>query len=116
MSEERTDASAPPLTRRSAADAEPEPVAELVWAPPAPRRPLVLGGWALAVAIIGLLVSLVVGWGFPVGIIAIITAIAALRRPGDRRRAAGWALALGILSIIYSGIWIAVALNSGTLF
>lgn len=114
MSEEQADVEAPALTRRSAAQSESVP--ELVCAPPAPRRPLALGGWALAVAIIGLLVSLVVGWGFPVGIIAIITAITALRRPGDRRLAAAWALALGILSIVYSGIWLAVAMNSGPLF
>ena len=89
---------------------------ELAWAPPAPRRPPALAGWALTVAITGLIVSLVVGWGFPVGIIAIITAIAALRRPGRRRQAAGWALALGILSILYSALWIAVAASQGPLF
>lgn len=114
MSEEQMDAQAPAPTRRSAAQSDAIP--DLAWAPPAPRRPPALGGWALAVAIIGLVVSLVVGWGFPVGIIAVVTAIAALRRPGDRRQAAAWALALGILSIAYSGIWIAVAVNSGPLF
>lgn len=114
MSEEQSDVVAPALTRRSLAQSEPVP--EFAWAPPTPRRAVPLGGWALAVAIVGLVVSLVVGWGFPVGIIAIITAIAALRRPGDRRGAAGWALALGILSLVYSGIWIAVAVNSGPLF
>jgi hypothetical protein len=99
-----------------APDAAPQTSPELAWAPPAPRRPPALAGWALAVAITGLIVSLVVGWGFPVGIIAIITAIAALRRPGRRRQAAGWALALGILSILYSALWIAVAASRGALF
>lgn len=95
---------------------ETAPTPELAWAPPAPRRPPALAGWALAVAIIGLIVSLVVGWGFPVGIIAIITAIAALRRPGRKRQAAAWALALGILSILYSALWIYVAVSRGPLF
>ncbi|WP_396643153.1 hypothetical protein [Microbacterium sp.] len=95
---------------------DPDPERELAWAPPTPRRPPALAGWALAVAIIGLIVSFVVGWGFPVGIIAIITAIAALRRSGGRRQAAAWALALGILSILYSALWIAVALGRGPLF
>ena len=89
---------------------------ELAWAPPAPRRPPALAGWALTVAITGLIVSLVVGWGFPVGIIAVITAIAALRRPGRRRQAAAWALAFGVLSILYSALWIAVAASHGPLF
>ena len=109
-------APAPGAEPEHGADLGAEPEQELAWAPPAPRRPPSLAGWALAVAIIGLIVSFVVGWGFPVGIIAIITAIAALRRPGARRQAAAWALALGILSILYSALWIAVALNSGPLF
>jgi hypothetical protein len=99
-----------------APDAASQTSPELAWAPPAPRRPPALAGWALAVAITGLIVSLVVGWGFPVGIIAIVTAIGALRRPGRRRQAAGWALALGILSILYSALWIAVAASRGALF
>jgi hypothetical protein len=143
MNDESTDAVAPAPTRRSmqasrhvppplpptapvvvtvpvapgaSAAPEPKPEQELAWAPPAPHRPSALAGWALAVAIIGLIVSFVVGWGFPVGIIAIIAAIAALRRPGAKRQAAAWALALGILSVLYSALWIAVALNSGPLF
>ena len=88
----------------------------LAWAPPAPRRPPSLGGWALAVAVIGLLLSFVVGWGFPVGIIAVITAASALRRPVRGRAVAAWALALGILSLLYSGLWIASALSRGPLF
>lgn len=113
MSEEQADAAVSPSTRRSAEGVESR--ADVQWAPPVTRRPPPLGGWALAFAIIGLLVSLVVGWGFPVGIIAIGTAITALRRR-ETPRAAGWALALGILSIVYSGIWIAIAVNSGPLF
>ncbi len=102
--------------RFDASAAETDAAPELAWAPPAPRQPPALAGWALAVAIVGLLVSLVVGWGFPVGIIAIVTAIAALRRPDSRRQAAGWALALGILSVLYSALWIAVAVSRGPLF
>ncbi len=112
---------APPVTdaadaRFDAPAAETDASPELAWAPPAPRQPPALAGWALAVAIVALLVSLVVGWGFPVGIIAIVTAIAALRRPDRRRQAAGWALALGILSVLYSALWIAVAVSRGPLF
>lgn len=65
-----------------------------------------VGGWALAFAIAGLAVSFFVGWGIPLGIIAIVIAIVALRRPAESRVIAGWALGLGILSVLYSAGWI----------
>lgn len=65
-----------------------------------------VGGWALAFAIAGLGVSFFVGWGVPLGIIAIVIAIVALRRPAESRVIAGWALGLGILSVLYSTGWI----------
>ncbi|WP_417562434.1 hypothetical protein [Microbacterium sp.] len=65
-----------------------------------------VGGWALAFAIAGLAVSFFVGWGIPLGIIALVIAIVALRRPAESRVIAGWALGLGILSVLYSAGWI----------
>lgn len=135
--DEPTDAPAPAPAPDPARAADPAPPGdpdpplperELVWAPPQPRRPPDLAGWALLVAVTGLLLSFVIGWGFPVGVIAIITAAAALRRPrqphsragtqrlGQSRSVAAWALALGILSLVYSALWIAVALARGPLF
>jgi hypothetical protein len=83
---------------------------------PAPPRTRGIAGWALAVAIVGLAASLFVGWGFPLGIVAVVAAGMALQRAGESRQIAGWALALGILSLIHSVIWIAWAASQATLF
>ena len=65
-----------------------------------------LAGWALAFAVVGLSVSLFVGWGFPIGLVAVVCAIIALRRPLESRAVAVWAIALGTLSILYSAGWL----------
>ena len=75
-----------------------------------------LAGWALAFAIIGLLVSLFVGWGFPIGLVAIVTAIIALRRPQESRAVAVWAIVLGTVSILYSAGWLLFAAYRANLF
>lgn len=76
----------------------------LVPQPDAPRRGV--AAWALAAGIIGLLVSFVVGWGFPIGLVGAVTAIIALRRPLESRGVAIWALVLSLLSVIYSAGWL----------
>ncbi|WP_194409340.1 hypothetical protein [Microbacterium cremeum] len=83
---------------------------QLVWAP-AEESGLHRGlaGWALAFAVVGLAVSLFVGWGFPIGIVAIVSAILALRRPLESRRLAVWAIAIGAVSMIYSAGWLLYA-------
>lgn len=68
-----------------------------------------LAGWALAFAVVGLAVSLFVGWGFPIGIVAIVSAILALRRPLESRPVAVWAIAIGAVSILYSAGWLLYA-------
>ncbi|MCC2034092.1 hypothetical protein KEC57_18040 [Microbacterium sp. BWT-G7] len=65
-----------------------------------------LAGWALAFAVVGLLVSLFVGWGFPIGLVAVVSAIFALRRPLESRAVAVWAIAVGTVSILYSAGWL----------
>lgn len=83
---------------------------EVVWAKPeddALSRGL--AGWALAFGIVGLVVSLFVGWGFPIGLVAVVSAIIALRRPLESRAVAIWAIALGVVSIIYSAGWLLFA-------
>ena len=75
------------------------------WAP----EPEVLprsGGWALALAIVGLALSLLVGWAFPLGIAAVVLAVLSLRRPWESRPVTVWALALGALSLVYSAGWL----------
>lgn len=76
--------------------------------PEKPRRGLICG-WALTFAIIGLLVSLFVGWGFLIGIVAIVAAIVALRRPLENRSVAVWALCIGAVSLIFSAGWLIYA-------
>jgi hypothetical protein len=68
-----------------------------------------LAGWALAFAIAGLVVSLFVGWGFPIGMVAVVSAIIALRRPLESRAIATWAIVLGVVSILYSAGWLVFA-------
>jgi hypothetical protein len=95
--------------------AEPEPL--VMWAPkeePAPR--VFLAGWALFFSIVGLAVSLFVGWGFPLGLVGIVTAIVALLRPLESRRMAVWAIALGVLSLVYSAGWLWFAAIRAELF
>lgn len=89
----------------------------LLWAPaapPAPRRGA--GAWALFFAIVGLIAALFVGWGFPICIVAIVTAAFALRRPVESRAVAGWALALGLLGLLYCAGWLAWGAMRGDLF
>lgn len=68
-----------------------------------------LAGWALAFAIIGLVVSLFVGWGFPIGLVAVISAVFALRRPLENRSVAIWAIVIGAVSMLYSAGWLLYA-------
>ncbi|MDQ7878408.1 DUF4190 domain-containing protein [Microbacterium sp. QXD-8] len=75
-----------------------------------------LAGWALAFAVVGLLVSMFVGWGFPIGLVAVVSAIIALRRPLENRAVAIWAIALGTLSILYSAGWLLYTAMRADLF
>ena len=61
------------------------------------------------IGIAALIVAMFVGWGFPIGLVAIITAIVALRRPLESRMAAVWALVLGAVSLLYSAGWLLFA-------
>ena len=82
----------------------------LMWAPAEPVAPSRgLAAWALGFGIAALIVAMFVGWGFPIGLVAIITAIVALRRPLESRMAAVWALVLGAVSLLYSAGWLLFA-------
>lgn len=88
-------------------DAE-TPVAQ--WLMPAPEpQHRGLAAWALVFSIGGLLVSLFVGWGFPIGLVGVVSAILALRRPLESRAVAVWALVIGVVSILYSAGWLLFA-------
>jgi hypothetical protein len=84
--------------------------AEWVTPPPGIR----FASWALGFAIVGLLVSLVVGWGFLLGIVAIVAGVMALRRR-ESRALAVWAIALAAVSIVYSIGWLVWAASQGAL-
>ena len=75
-----------------------------------------LAGWALAFAIAGLVVSMFVGWGFPIALVGVVTAGIALRRPQESRAVAAWALVLGIVALVYSAGWLVWAATSTDLF
>jgi len=72
---------------------------------PGPAEPR-LAPWALLSAIVALFASLFVGWGIPVAIVSVISAIMSLRRPGENRVVSVWALVLGILATLYSAGWL----------
>jgi len=69
-----------------------------------------IAGWALALAVLALIISFFVGWMLPLGAVAIIAAIVALRRFGESRALAIWALILGALAVIYSAGWLVWAI------
>ena len=75
-----------------------------------------LAAWALAFSIGGLLVSIFVGWGFPIGLVGVISAILALRRPLESRAMAVWALVLGIVSVLFSAGWLLYAASRANFF
>lgn len=91
---------------------------EAEWAAPAlpttalPRS----AAWALFFGLSGLAVSFVVGWGFPIGLVGIVLAIVALRRPWESRQTAVWALCLSVASLLYSAGWLWWASTQGPLF
>ncbi len=82
--------------------------------PPAYHRGL--ASWALAFSIAGLVASLFVGWGFPIALVGIVSAILAMRRPLESRTVAVWALVLGIVSVLYSAGWLLYAASRANLF
>jgi hypothetical protein len=87
------------------------------WAPASePVMQRGLAGWALTFAVIGLVVSLFVGWGFPFGIVAVVSGIIALRRPLESRSMAIWAISIGAVSILYSAGWLLYAASRANLF
>ncbi|MDZ8274714.1 hypothetical protein R2Q81_02010 [Microbacterium aquimaris] len=87
-----------------------------VWSTPAPRLRSVLSGWALGIAILGLVVSFFVGWAFPLGLVAIVVAVMALRRLVEDRAMAIWAICIASASVIYSVGWLVFAAYSASLF
>ena len=103
---------APVAVTSQSAPAEPgteeePPSTTAQWLMPATAAPhRGLAAWALAFSIAGLVVSLFVGWGFPIGLVGVVSAILALRRPLESRAVAVWALAIGGVSILYSAGWL----------
>lgn len=65
-----------------------------------------LAPWALFAAIVALSTSMFVGWGIPVAIVAVISAIMSLRRPLENRGVAIWALVLGLAATLFSAGWL----------
>lgn len=83
--------------------------------PPPTRLPR-SAPWALTFGILGLIVSFLVGWGFLIGLVGMVLAVAALRRPRESRPIAVWAMCLSALSILYSAGWLWWASAQGPLF
>jgi len=83
-----------------------------------PRAPFRIAAMfvAAALSIGGLLASLFVGWAFPLGLVGVVSAILALRRPLESRAVAAWALVLGVVSVLYSAGWLLYAASQANLF
>lgn len=67
-------------------------------------------------AVLALFVSFFVGWGVLIGLLGVVLAILALRRPWESRALAVWALCLSVLSLVYSAGWLWWASTQGPLF
>lgn len=88
------------------------PDPEVRWAPTPEVLPRT-APWALTFAVLGLIVSFLVGWGFLIGLVGAVLAIVALRRPWEARGIAVWALCLSALSLVYSAGWLWWASTQG---
>lgn len=86
-----------------------EPVAPVDVAEPPRSIDRGYAAWALGFAIVGLAVSLFVGWGFVIGVVAIVAGVLALLHPRDSRAVAIWAIVLASVSLIYSAGWFVFA-------
>lgn len=100
-----------------ALESEAEPTAgPEFWEPgPVSRRPW-RAGWALATAIVALVISWFVGWGIPVALLSVGLAIAARRRPSEPRAVAVWALVIGLCATVFSLgwlVWLGTSLGLG---
>lgn len=93
----------------------PTVTAQWLMASPAPPR-RGLAAWALVFALLGLVASLFVGFGFPLGLVAIVAGLLALRRALESTALAWWAIGLGALSLVYSGGWLYFAATQTNLF
>lgn len=90
------------------------PQPDVRWAPTPEVLPRA-APWALTFAVLGLIVSFLVGWGFLIGLVGAVLAIVALRRPWEARGIAVWALCLSALSLAYSAGWLWWASTQGPL-
>ncbi|MDR6199234.1 hypothetical protein QE374_001143 [Microbacterium sp. SORGH_AS428] len=69
---------------------------------------------SLGFAVVALIVAIVVGWGFPIGVGAVVLGLMSLRGRVESRPIAVWGVALGALSLIYSAGWLMyAAIQSG---
>ncbi|MDY0830209.1 hypothetical protein SK224_13830 [Microbacterium sp. BG28] len=64
---------------------------------------------SLGFAVVALVVAIVVGWGFPIGIGAVVLGLMSLRGRVESRPIAAWGVALGALSLLYSAGWLMYA-------
>lgn len=103
--------------REPGTESGPTPTVTAQWlmaSPAPPRRGL--AAWALVFALLGLVVSLFVGFGFPLGLVAIVAGLLALRRALESTALAWWAIGLAALSLVYSAGWLYFAATQTNLF
>ncbi len=65
---------------------------------------------ALVLSIVGAVIGLLVGWGFPASIIGLVLARRARREPGSSRALPAWSVALAVVSGLGSVGWLAYSL------
>lgn len=64
---------------------------------------------SIGFAAVALVVSIVVGWGFPIGAGAVVLGVMSLRGRVESRPLAVWGVSLGALSLLYSAGWLVYA-------
>jgi hypothetical protein len=68
--------------------------------------------WALVLGIVGSVVGLAIGWGFPLSIASLVLAVPARRVPGSSRTVATWSIGLVVLSGFASVAWLIYSIIS----
>lgn len=76
---------------------------------PAAGAPANFAALSLGFAVVALIVAIVVGWGFPIGVGAVVLGVMSLRGRVESRPLAVWGVSLGALSLLYSAGWLVYA-------
>lgn len=85
------------------------PTTGTVATPVSAVRPANFAALGLGFSIVGLIAAIVVGLALPIAVTGAVLGAMSLRRRVESRSLASWAIALGVLGVLYSAGWLAWA-------